>query len=103
LDLVGIQHQFSFEGRSIVPILQNKNFEDRYIISDRDAGDQKAIQKGEWKLLVLRQKTSYIPYELYNIKEDPNEQNNLIYSKSEIARKMLRESNVHISTPTKAL
>lgn len=103
LDLVGIQQSFSFEGKSIVPILQNKKFEDRYIVSDRDAGDQKAIQKGEWKLLVNRQNKTYIPYELYNIKVDPDEKNNLIYSKSDIARKMLIESNVQIPTPKKTL
>jgi hypothetical protein len=98
LDLIGIDHTLTFEGKSIVPIIRHQTFPDRYIITDKDGGVKKAIQKGEWKLLVARQNDDLLPYELFNVISDPNEEHNLIYSRGDIVRKMLKESNVHLPT-----
>jgi arylsulfatase A-like enzyme len=55
--------------------------------------DYYAIRKGEWKLL---QNTPFQPYELYNLKTDPRETNNMIASDPKIAAELIKALEAHI-------
>tara|TARA_R110002049_G_scaffold28018_4_gene96626 strand:+ start:36846 stop:38216 length:1371 start_codon:yes stop_codon:yes gene_type:complete len=85
LDAVGMDPRKTIEGRSFLQELLGENFiskEDHPLYFTRREGGTTyggqpiyALRKGDWKLL---QNSPYDPYELYNLKNDPLEQNNLI-------------------------
>ena len=52
-----------------------------------------ALIRGDWKLL---QNDPYSPLELYNLKDDPKEQTDVIAQHQEIAREMQASLSVHI-------
>ena len=79
LDLVGIKNNYKFNGKNLF----NSNLlgKKTYIIAeDLDQEAKTAtIRDLDWKLFVKLNKDKYIPYELYNIKADPREKENVIF------------------------
>ncbi len=99
LDLVGITHNYIFDGKSIVPLLQNKKLSDRIIISGYEGN--KALIMGDWKLLVKKDGRELIPYELFNTKIDPSEVYNTLASKFSIANDILRKYSLQYPKNTR--
>ncbi len=84
LEVAGTQASKPVEGRSFLPTLLGKqrSEEDRPLYFTRREGGTAyggqciyALRLGDWKLL---QNSPYQPMELYNLKKDPKEQNNVI-------------------------
>lgn len=82
-EVIGNKSQPKFDGLSLLSIINKSNpkLPERNIFFTRREGNLlyggqtiQAVVSGNWKLL---QNTPYQPYELYNLKEDPLEQNNL--------------------------
>ncbi len=90
LDLVGIPHNYNFDGTSILPLLQNKQIPTRLLVADNYLTSQftKSIIYGDWKVFVSTV-GGYTPYMLYNLAEDPNEQKNILLSNFPIANTIL--------------
>ncbi len=44
---------------------------------------------------MVRDKGSYIPYELYDIMRDPNESANVLTSNWDVAKRLLRQSDLY--------
>jgi arylsulfatase A-like enzyme len=94
-ELAGAKIDHRIEGRSFLPTLKGiaMNEEDRVLYFTRREGGPyggkayHAIRQGNWKLL---QNSPYQPMELYNLKDDPLENNDLIKSNPEVY-KMLNE------------
>ena len=61
-------------GMSILPIVEGKKMPERYIYNEHEGN--RMIRKGDWKLVSANCRGD--EWELYNIKEDRTEQNNLI-------------------------
>ena len=89
LDLAGVEPGNPIEGRSFLIELKGTSgtFPDRPVYFTRREGGTRyggqsiyAVRLGDWKLL---QNTPYDAYELYNLKDDPKEQNNLITKEKE--------------------
>jgi arylsulfatase A-like enzyme len=88
-ELAGAKIDYRIEGRSFLPTLKGiaKNEEDRVLYFTRREGGPysgkayHAIRQGNWKLL---QNSPYQPMELYNLKDDPLENNDLIKSNPEV-------------------
>ena len=90
LDAAGVLYaKKGIDGRSFYPLLVNAKdtVAERPVFFCRREGDAEyggktidAVRQGNWKLL---QNTPYSAMELYNLKEDPTEQNNLITTQKE--------------------
>jgi choline-sulfatase len=101
LDLAGVPNPESYSiGKSIVPVILNpsKAVQDHTLFSYDDVfflpasasgGHIRAIREGDWTYAVyFSQDGSGLDYELYNIKSDSGQMNNLLYGKpTEDARK----------------
>lgn len=79
----GVQVGHEIDGRSFLPLLEGRKLDwpDRYLVWVRREGNMRyggrayyAIRYGHWKLL---QNGPFEPMQLFNLKEDPKEQNPL--------------------------
>jgi arylsulfatase A-like enzyme len=92
-ELAGVKIEHRIEGRSFFPTLKGMamNDADRVLYFTRREGGPyggkayHAIRQGDWKLL---QNSPYQPMELYNLKEDPLEKNDLIRSNPDVYKKL---------------
>lgn len=76
------------QGKSLMPLVIGEEFEARNLYFFRSYEDQyAAIISGDWKLI----KYPSGLFQLYNIKEDIGEVNNLIFVKSEIAKDLQKQ------------
>lgn len=94
LDYIGIKHDFEEElpGKSFAPILRGSNIEgENEIVVFDEYGPVRMIRTKEWKYV---HRYPYGPNELYNLKEDPSEDNNLI--DSECGDKIRKELKHHL-------
>ncbi len=80
LELASLPIPDSMQGKSLVSILKDPNIninEDIYIEMDDEILDEKTrtLITDEWRITIFREKEN--DGELYNLKDDPNEMNNL--------------------------
>ncbi|MDF9799617.1 arylsulfatase A-like enzyme [Catalinimonas alkaloidigena] len=89
LALAGMEPKDKIEGQNFLPELLNgsqSDFERPVYFTRREGGTRYggqsiyAVRQGDWKLL---QNSPYEAYELYNLKDDPQEQNNLMEEEPE--------------------
>jgi arylsulfatase A-like enzyme len=94
LQVAGVKTKHTIEGRSFMNTLLGENVieEERVLYFTRREGGltyggkaYHALRMGDWKLL---QNSPYQPMELYNLKNDPKEENDLIKTESEVYKKM---------------
>ena len=90
------------DGVSFLPLLIGEGFTEphRSIVFVRREGNDRymglayyAVQRGDWKLL---QNTPTGPFELYNLKDDPAEQHDLIESRREVFSELAHVLRLHI-------
>lgn len=102
LQLAGVENSQTIEGRSFLNTLLGNSVaeEERVLYFTRREGvltyggkAYHALRMGDWKLL---QNSPYQPMELYNLKTDPKEENDLIKLETEVYKKMNRILMQHI-------
>ena len=94
LDLAGVTDPESYGiGRSIVPVMRDPSqsvqdhtifsFDDRFFLpASTPGGHIRAMREGDWTYAVyFGLDGSGLEYELYNIKDDPDQMRNLLYGK----------------------
>ena len=83
IDIIGIKNNSTIDGVSLLPLITAKTVTNKprnLFFTMRDGGVKmggqttQALISGDWKIL---QNTPFQPYELYNLKSDPSEQQNL--------------------------
>ncbi|HLO82353.1 MAG TPA: sulfatase-like hydrolase/transferase [Chitinophagaceae bacterium] len=100
-ELAGVTIDHQVEGRSFLQTLlgNQRSEEDRVLYFTRREGGSyggkayHAIRQGDWKLL---QNSPYQPMELYNLKDDPMEKNDLVKKEPGIVKKLNAELMKHI-------
>ncbi len=94
LELAGVENNHTIEGRSFLNTLLGNSVEEeeRVLYFTRREGGltyggkaYHALRKGDWKLL---QNSPYQPMELYNLKNDPMESQDLIKAEPEIFKEL---------------
>lgn len=102
LEVAGLEPKQPIEGRSFLPVMLGEDApaEERTLYFTRREGGTRyggqsiyAVRKGDWKLL---QNSPYEPYELYNLLQDPQEENNLMGSEEEKYRELNKLMMEHI-------
>jgi arylsulfatase A-like enzyme len=102
LEAAGIERSADLDAVSLMPILRGEpppsTPRDLYFVR-REGGAKyggksyEALIRGDWKLL---QNSPYQPLELYNLKDDPQEQRNVITKVPKIARALEAALRAHI-------
>ncbi|MFC5457820.1 sulfatase [Prosthecobacter fluviatilis] len=102
LELAGLKPSPKIDAVSLVPILNGGTLDaaqrDLYFVR-REGGpayggkNYEAIIRGEWKLM---QNTPYSPLELYNLKNDPQEQTNLIGKAPQVFKELSTALRMHV-------
>ena len=92
LDLAGVEYpsdKIEAEGISLVPFINGESLDGHDTLAWEHAGN-KAIVAGDWKLLYTGWKHSNAKgeYDLFNLKTDPHEMNNVIDDNPEIAAQL---------------
>ena len=83
LELTGAKSSYPLRGLSLVPLMEGKSIPERALFWEFNYN--KAVRKGDWKL-VLGEPT--YAWELYNLKDDPTESNNLYGINQEVFLKL---------------
>ena len=109
LEIAGVPRPPSIDAVSLLPILRGalSPTEPRELYFVRREGGPayggktyEALIRGDWKLL---QNSPYAPLELYNLKDDPQEQRDLFAAQPKIARELQAALRRHVqrggSTP----
>ncbi len=90
-EIVGLEKPQNIDGLSFLPALLGEHQEEHdYLYWEfHERGGRQALRKGDWKLLQYNvNKDPRKPYELYNLKNDPGEENDLADTKPEILEQL---------------
>jgi len=97
LEAVGIYQRYPFNGKSVLPLLQNESLGRRLIIAQGNKAqiDISTIRDGDFKLFVKDTGADVlIPFELYNTALDPDEKQNILAEHMDRANDMIRRYRV---------
>jgi len=84
-DLAGVDVPVECDGLSILPTLLDKGDQQQHDYMFWLAGKQHAVRSGIWKAYAtLSEEEGLVNWELYNLKQDPGETNNIASSESKV-------------------
>jgi arylsulfatase A-like enzyme len=98
LDVLGVnQSDYSFQGQSIAPLFVNDLPMNRLFYADGFGDKEKTIRYGNWKIFLHFDGKSddYLPDQLYDIKADPNELNNVLNDHEDMVKSIMDKYTVY--------
>lgn len=93
LDLLGIQNNYELQGKSLVNSFFGITSNTKKVVSEKIDAKRKTIRNNQFKLFVKEDNNKLIPYELYDTINDPDEKNNIIFSRPDIADSLFNDLN----------
>ncbi|MCL5269159.1 MAG: sulfatase-like hydrolase/transferase [bacterium] len=107
LDLIGVRAKDNFDGRSLLPMMYGEvpSHESSFYITECTWMRKHGWRTPEWKLMVALEPDFHFkpPVELYNLVEDPDENNNLAEQKPEIVKALRSEMEAFIARREKEM
>ena len=101
LDLAGIEHDGSFDGRSVLPMISGEvaSHAPSFYITECTWMRKHGWRTPEWKLIVALEPDFHFKpeYELYNLLEDPEENHNLASARPDVVARLKAEMDDHIA------
>lgn len=91
LDVLGIKFDYAFRGESLIDAILGKTNKNRVLIADGYNLTNKVVRTDGWKVHLYYEKGQLLPYELYDLKNDPDEKKDLIKSKFDTAKELLKK------------
>lgn len=88
LDIVGIKHNFLFQGESLIDDFIRERKRKKYVVTEKINEKIKTIQDEEYKLFLKESENQLNPYLLFDIKNDPNELQNIIFSHEDVVTRL---------------
>lgn len=98
LDVLGISlRPFRFQGVSLLGSITGSSMRDRLLIANSYNGehDLKTVRNMRWKMFMIRDNGTYIPYELYDIMRDPTESANLLTSHWDVVKRLVHQIDLY--------
>jgi len=101
LDLAGIEHEGTFDGQSVLPMIAGDvaSHAPSFYITECTWMRKHGWRTPEWKLIVALEPDFHFKpeIELYNLVEDPEENNNLAESRPDVVARLRAEMDAHIA------
>ncbi len=101
LDLAGIEHDGSFDGESVLPMISGDvaSHAPSFYITECTWMRKHGWRTPEWKLIVALEPDFHFKpeVELYNLVEDPEENNNLADARPDVVERLRAEMDAHIA------
>ena len=99
LDTIGIsKNNFNFQGESLISLIQKNTKLNRLLFSYTVNDSMETIVKDNWKLFLKKLNNDFVPYELYDLKSDPNEKKNVLIYNMKIVNEIMKESEEYKKT-----
>ncbi|MFZ2206213.1 MAG: sulfatase [Microgenomates group bacterium] len=84
LNIIGVRQNITTSGFDLFDNRRNKSVYAEHLLD----GNNKTIMNQQWKLFIQKEGKKNIPYELYDMQNDPQEQNNLIFTHNDEVKRM---------------
>lgn len=101
LDLLGIETDIAFDGRSLTPLMQGqrRESEPEFYITECTWMRKHGWRTPEWKLIVALEPDFHFkpPLELYNLIKDPDENHNMAEEEPGVVRMLTERMEAHIA------
>jgi len=101
LDLLGVETEIKFDGRSLTPLMRGepREEESEFYITEATWMRKHGWRTPEWKLIVALEPDFHFKpeVELYNLVDDPDENNNLAQAKPQIVKELQAKMEAHIA------
>lgn len=91
LDLVGIKHNYLFQGKTLAKDIVQEIGSKEYIVAEKISSGLKTIRDEKYKLFLKKSGNQFEPYLLFDIQNDPNEQQNVIFTHGDIVDNLKKQ------------
>lgn len=91
LHILGIENTTENQGVSLIPLISGQGPKERILVTNDQWLKSTVLHQGDWKLFTKIYNNKITPYEMYNLRVDPGELENIVVKNFTKAEKMITE------------